>query len=317
MPPQEAAYNVDWVVSNSSNVHVATDRAWFTSYTPYRTKVRPMPGAEPSVEIYGIGTVVLPTRTYREGKAHKPSGELILRHVLHAPHSHANIFAMSREPDLNIPLSPDVESITRGGSSKVIGLIVPLKAWKLWLKGQPQKQSVLDSDAMYYIHATWPEEEIAKYNRFITESKAENASKPNHDASLTAEEKEFLKKHYGNEFKFLMSYGLSIHKEEDREEGRSILRALMSKSDDEAAPLEDSDDDQSVESNDFLAEIERDPTSHVADYKFSAEQLDFIKARYGHSGNFMLSCGLKPFDDDDCDEAVSIIKTFMSERVGT
>ncbi|KAH7375178.1 hypothetical protein B0T11DRAFT_323239 [Plectosphaerella cucumerina] len=45
---------------------------------------------------------------------------------------------------------------------------------------------------------------------------------------LTAEEKAWLNKHYGGEFHFLHSYGLSIHKEEDREEGRRIVRGLIS-----------------------------------------------------------------------------------------
>ncbi|KAH6687750.1 hypothetical protein F5X68DRAFT_261113 [Plectosphaerella plurivora] len=45
---------------------------------------------------------------------------------------------------------------------------------------------------------------------------------------LTEAEREWLKKHYGNEFHFLGSYGLSIYKDDDREEGRRILRGLMS-----------------------------------------------------------------------------------------
>lgn len=61
MPPQGAAYNVDWILSNTSNVHVANDRAWFTTYTPYRTKISGMPGGGPSIDVHGIGTVVLGT----------------------------------------------------------------------------------------------------------------------------------------------------------------------------------------------------------------------------------------------------------------
>ncbi|KAK0655096.1 hypothetical protein B0T16DRAFT_318492, partial [Cercophora newfieldiana] len=46
-------------------------------------------------------------------------------------------------------------------------------------------------------------------------------------APYTAEEKQWLNRHFGGEFKFLMAYGLSIYKEEDREEGRHIVRAMM------------------------------------------------------------------------------------------
>ena len=54
--------------------------------------------------------------------------------------------------------------------------------------------------------------------------------------------------------------------------------------------------------------------SHVADYHFSEAQLDFIKKHYKHSGNFMLSMGLKPFDDGDCAEAKQIVQGFMEDE---
>ena len=44
---------------------------------------------------------------------------------------------------------------------------------------------------------------------------------------LTSEEKAWLNEHWGGEFKFLAAYGLSIYKEEDREEGRRIVRGMM------------------------------------------------------------------------------------------
>jgi hypothetical protein len=52
---------------------------------------------------------------------------------------------------------------------------------------------------------------------------------------LTKLEKDYLAKHWGGEYKFLMMYELSIYKEEDREEGRRILRAFMSDTEDETS----------------------------------------------------------------------------------
>ncbi|KAH0360065.1 hypothetical protein KCU65_g9606, partial [Aureobasidium melanogenum] len=314
MPPQGATYDVDWILSNTSNVHVANNLAWFTHYSPFRTKLSTMPGAEPTVEVHGIGIVVLPTRIHRQGKSHKPSREITLHNVLYAPSYTVNIFATSVEPDLVVPLSRDVKPIVKSGTEKVLGLVVFKTLWRVWLKGQSQDQSCLEADMMYYFHASWPSEEIKKYNTLLAKVKAEHASKSDRASPLTTTEKDFLKKNYGSEFKFLMMYELSIYKEEDREEGRRILRALLSDFEAEADALEDSEeDDESVESNDFLADLEHDPTSHVADYKFSADQLDYVKAHYGHSGHFMRCYGLKPWDDEDCDEAVSIVKAFMSD----
>lgn len=55
--------------------------------------------------------------------------------------------------------------------------------------------------------------------------RANASSSSNPDLSYS--EKQWLKENWGGEFKFLRAYGLSIHKEEDREEGRLILRAMM------------------------------------------------------------------------------------------
>jgi hypothetical protein len=311
MSAQGAAYNVDWIFSTTSNVHVATDRAWFTAYIPFRTKVAVMPGAEPTAEIHGIGTVVLPTRTHRQGKSHKPSGELTLHHILHVPGYIVNIFAACKEPDIsiNINFGGDVVSpITEPDSNKVIGLLVRSRLFRLWLKGQSQNQSSLDPDDLHYIHASWPQSEIQKFNHHLTALKKPQASEAEDAPPLTKEEKQYLKEHYGGEYRFLRLYQLSIYEEEDREEGRRILRAFMSES-------EDADDDQdSIESDEFLAEMEEDPTSHVADYKFDSHQLDLLRTHHGHSGNFMRCCGLKPWDDDDCDEALSIVKAFMEDE---
>jgi hypothetical protein len=150
-------------------------------------------------------------------------------------------------------------------------------------------------------HLHQPHSSLPSINSTIMSAQNRNN---NQAPPLTQDEKAFLTKHYGGEFKFLMTYQLSIHKEEDREEGRRILRAMMAADD-----TEDSD-----ESNDFLAELEQDPTSHVADYKFTSDQLDFLKKHHGHSGNFMRCYGLKPWDDNDCDEAVSIVKAFMKDK---
>lgn len=312
MPPQGASYNVDWIISTTSNAHVANDRAWFSAYMPFRTKIATALGAEPSVDIHGIGTVILPTRTYLGGKPHKPSGQITLHHVLHAPSASVNIYAMQRE-DLTINFGGGaVTPITKGSSNKVLGLVVCSNLFRLWLKGQSQNQSSLNPNAMHYFHALWPSSEVARFNDHVTDLNRQRELKANQADPLTQEEKQFLAKHYGGEFKFLMTHGLNIHKEEDREEGRRILRAVMAGSEDEA---EHSDDDQeSIESDDFQAEIERDPASHVADYKFTPDQLDWLKIHYKHSGNSMRCYGLKPWDDDDCDEAISIVKAFIEDE---
>ncbi len=118
----------------------------------------------------------------------------------------------------------------------------------------------------------------------------------------TKTETDWLKRSYDGEFKFLQMYGLSIYKEEDREEGRNIARSLM-----EA----DEGDEEGEEDNQFLKDLEEDPMSHLADHFFSEQQLAWIEKHYRHSGNFMASHGLKAFDDEDCKEAVATAAALM------
>ena len=94
----------------------------------------------------------------------------------------------------------------------------------------------------------------------------------------TAEEKQWLKDNYKNEFQFLRIYGYSIYDEEERAEGRELVRAFMKPE----RELEDERDDDSpgdtgeIDSdNDSMSsvqsELDKVPESHFADFHFSAD----------------------------------------------
>ena len=169
---------------------------------------------------------------------------------------------------------------------------------------QLQSSSTTDSKGLVNTMDARPSTE-----RKAVDSKAsstEPSQIQNTNGPLTQVEKKWLKDNYGGEFHFLREHGLSIYKEEDREEGRTIVRAMMQEDDEE----EDDDDD----GDSFERELEQDPTSHLADYHFSAKELEWIKKNYGHSGNFLLSYGLKPFDDEDCREGKSIVQSLMEDE---
>ena len=141
----------------------------------------------------------------------------------------------------------------------------------------------------------------------------------------TDEEKAWLKQHFKTEFHFLRQHGLSIYKDEDREEGKTLLRSFIAdgrsdarsegqtEKDFDDISARDDEDEEEEEEDSFLDDLEADPMSHMADYKFSIEELDWIKKHYKHSANFLRSYGLKPFDDEDVDEGQSIVKAMMSD----
>ncbi|MDI1488026.1 MAG: hypothetical protein OHK93_007300 [Ramalina farinacea] len=143
----------------------------------------------------------------------------------------------------------------------------------------------------------------------------------NDDPSIplyTQEEKHWLKKHFDGEFKFLRDYGLSIYKDEDREEGRQLLRALMEGDlDNETSTRSEKarvdGDDEPEEENRFLRELEMHPESHFADHHFSEDELEWIEKHYDYSSNFLMSFGLKFYDDEDCQEGKLIVQQFMRE----
>jgi hypothetical protein len=124
---------------------------------------------------------------------------------------------------------------------------------------------------------------------------------------LTASEKEWLKHKSGfkDEFHLLSAHGLRIDREEDREEGRQILRALMLNSHEEEGDEE---------------EQEWDPTGHQADYAFKHAELDFIEKHWRTSENFLATHGLKFYDDGDLEEGGAIVRALMAQdeqdRVG-
>lgn len=79
------------------------------------------------------------------------------------------------------------------------------------------------------IHAFWSESERRRFESF----QASRQPRTHAPGPLTAAEKKWLKKHFRNKYNFLRIYGLTICDDEDRAEGRAILRAMMSSDDEE------------------------------------------------------------------------------------
>jgi hypothetical protein len=77
----------------------------------------------------------------------------------------------------------------------------------------------------YMISCRWEEVEVRNWELF----KKRGASGVVFDGTrlYAQSERKFLKEEDAGEYKFSRQYGLSIHKDEDREEGRGILRAVM------------------------------------------------------------------------------------------
>ncbi|SMR43388.1 unnamed protein product [Zymoseptoria tritici ST99CH_1E4] len=380
MAPRGSAYNTDWILSNSSNIHVANHRDWFTEFHKLESHIAVFPHAPATTEVCGIGTVVLETRTRRKCKT------ITLENVLYVPSYMCNIFAFREENAYQVGLLEKKSITTRAG--QVVGLVIDGPLQKLLLKRQRKTQTSLDSDGTYYIHASWPSRDTyvepqeyrpapaparvkalkvsvppltTAQRRFVREhfgsefkflimyglkihickQRAEGrailkaimaaddgdsgeGSNNNNDSEhvlrrpLTTAEKEFLKRHYRGEFRFLRIHGLRIHDRKQRAEGREILRTIMAADDDttededeDRSCISDSDDGSEYPGYLIARDFRDDPMSHVADVYFSSEQLDWIETNWRHSAGFMRSHGLRPYDAADCVEAVDYVNSLM------
>lgn len=240
MPLQTAAYNTDWVFSNTSNVSVAKDKDWFFNYTPFSTTIGHI-ASDSKIEVIGIGDVRLEVNTPSSDPGVQAYATLVLRDVLHCPTAICNIVAFSINYEVKVHGSA---KCVRHEKTGVVYLLDSVKLWKLWLVGQPKGQSSLNQNGLFYINALWAPEERARFKAYKEELKgagdsagaqaeASQAQKKGEDDGVeekskkyTKGEKKWIKRHYESEFKFLQQHGLSIYKEEEREEGRRIVRAM-------------------------------------------------------------------------------------------
>ncbi|KAK2802348.1 hypothetical protein FQN51_004642 [Onygenales sp. PD_10] len=220
-----------WVFSSNSNVHAARDRAWFIDYTPFETRLEMPPFMPRPIPVLGIGTVELITKRGKNRHGANAHYTMRLKNVLHAPSLIANI--------LGAPIIQDYEILTdfahpqKGGikdkdGQQVAYFHAPAQLLELKLSGPPVGPrlgpSTLGSGGEpTFFSVSWPSSEMERWYAFRTKGSNSQAD------TYTEAEKRWLKSHYDGEFHFLQTQGLNIHKDEDREEGRSIVRAMMEK----------------------------------------------------------------------------------------
>jgi hypothetical protein len=282
---------------------IAKDRGWFKTYTPFTSTIENLP-------VLGIGTVEIPTKRSPNLSGVSSHGSLHLKEVLHVPGFICNI--------IGSPILFDGYNIETGITSKSKGAIKDSKGktvayfdpksrfFALKVRGNPTGPllgpHVFKEGTLYVLSCYWDSVEQQKWQEFkekngLTDPVSGSAGVADGSPPYTADEKTYLKENWRDEYHFLLEHGLNIHKEVDRAEGRSILRAFR----DEDDVHNNSEDD------------EFDLEGHQADYNFSHSQLDWIEKHYGNSESFMLSYGLKFYDNDDIEEAKAIVDAMMAQ----
>ena len=340
MAPVGKAYNIDWVFSNNSDVHVAKHLDWFTSYTPFTTTLsNALPKSTRNSEnpsVLGVGDVSIPVKIDIKKKGRGSHGTLQLRDVLYIPGAPCNIVGMPSDVQFSWTSTGEAPSrLTDSSTGACVGLLDLVSLYRLRLSGHSPTQTSLDVNQAYLIRANWPQSERQLWEAFkrekvnIQDQSVVSVLEQSSDAHITVDEESWLNDHHGSELCFLEYCGYDIHDEQGRADSRKVLRAIIEddkkgwadlglrlghKGSDEDSNDENEDgDDDDNDASSFTRELEHNPESHVADYHFSHAQLDWIKKNFTNSFNFLLSYGLKFYDDQDCKEGVMIASQLMED----
>ena len=167
MAPRGKNYDTDWIWSSSNNVHVATHREWFTSFTAFSSTITS--GSETHA-VEGIGDVTLDVRRMvgAAAKAAKNkamvNSTIILRAVLFVPTFVCNVMGEPVRDDYNVSVGVD-KLLMDINTGRGVGLLERNEAGftKVILKGQAKGQSSFKKGDVAEISATWPDGERKKW----------------------------------------------------------------------------------------------------------------------------------------------------------
>ena len=163
MPPTGAAYNIDWVWSFESNVHVTNNRDWFTDFKPINSTITSTINSDAS-PVEGIGSVELEVRKLYGEAAKRNKGpknsKIVLRNVLYVPSFMCNVMGNPIREDYDVSIGAERWLCDKKNGAGV-GLLDKTKAGtvKLMLKGQAKGDTGLVGDVPSKIDVKWSDEE--------------------------------------------------------------------------------------------------------------------------------------------------------------
>lgn len=227
---------------------MCNDRRWFKSYEPFksRTEFPKSPELGDGYSILGIGTVVLDTRKSAVRNGPVEHGQIVLEYVLHAPDAPYNFLAIPiatkefkvlKEEGTNKRKCK--ATLVRADTREQVAYFEPDKpsvndCWRLklgsWPTGLPTGPSTLSMNVGDLPTIIWPSSEKSRWlaHKQAIEALDSNSTIAQFDRKpYTNKETRWLQENFDDEKKFLRKYGLNINREEDRDEGRWISRALM------------------------------------------------------------------------------------------
>ena len=166
MPPRELAYNVDWIWSFDSNVHIANHRDWFTTLTSFESQVGSTHN-DLSYHVEGVGDVELEVRKI-VGSTKRATGsknsKILLRDVLYVPSFACNVMGNPVREDYDVSIGAE-RWLCDNKTGKGLGMLDrnPLGMTKVLLKGHAKGTTGLPKDMDYKMNAVWADEERSRW----------------------------------------------------------------------------------------------------------------------------------------------------------
>ncbi|RFU80071.1 hypothetical protein TARUN_2189 [Trichoderma arundinaceum] len=314
--------SADWVFSNNSNVHVCNDKKWFAELTLFSSTASAILGSE-QIPVEGVGSVDLPVKRSPNLSGPKAHHVLHLTNVLYIPSSVCNlvcwpIFKSVAEVDFSA--TSKSSGSLKDADGRPVAYFAPFQERQLpciKISGPPVGPRLAPSifkpimrtlSGMAIDHDDSHDEEEEEEEEEYGEYPPSRLSHHMSSHHFNIRELDWIEEHWGSIEAFMICHGLKFYKDEDCEEARAILRAVMVDDDD------DDDDNDNADDNDGDDDFENwNPDNHLADHHFSAKELGWIKKNYQDSATFMFTFGLKFYDDEDCAEAKNLVLSFLSE----
>lgn len=198
--------------------------------------------------------------------------------------------------------------------------------FQLRLSGPPVGPRVgpspFDPNVSYIINARWPVEQREHWLNGSTDvahappgpsNSAQQPARPNE------QEKQWLKRNFGGEFQFLVRHGLSIFKDEDREEAWQIMRTLMHNDDDHDMGA-DMNADSAVhvpitqEDMDGCGLDDEEREMQLLDSYFEPEVLQWVQDNHDDVKSFMLNVDLNVNIPNDREAAAVLAEHLMETQ---
>ncbi|KAF3927755.1 hypothetical protein ABW21_db0208569 [Orbilia brochopaga] len=219
--------SLSWVFGSGSDVHACADISWFDTYTAFASKTMENLG------ILGVGTVKLKVKTDFEGSLN----EITLKDVIHVPSMICNLVGAPIQEEFIVITGPypdepiggeflDEHTHARKG---LLSKYNPLMT--LLLSDDTPGKVTLIRGALYQIRVCWGYEERARFQAFKEQQMSGATAKEMEYSGkdpLTLQERAWLKEgKWGDEYNFFVQNGLNIHDEDDRAQGRSMIRGYI------------------------------------------------------------------------------------------